>query len=230
MSVGCRVRDAFAMTRESPSTASERLGTVAIGGALLAGVTLAAVLLNGRVPPLDTWILAHLYSRPGTAWAGVATAISGAGTLVAVAVSLAAVGGLLWRRHDRAAGLLARHGVVLSACLATVLLQAVFQRSGPSVSGQDWTYPSGHVTVLTALGFTTLMVCRSLTARWRAVAAGGMASMLLLVAASRVTLGEHFLVDVVAALLATVGAGLLAAVPLGLLPARPADSGETRDL
>ena len=41
----------------------------------------------------------------------------------------------------------------------------------------------------------------------------------LLTAASRATLGEHFLTDVVGAVSGTVGVGVLVAMGLGMLPA-----------
>jgi undecaprenyl-diphosphatase len=86
------------------------------------------------------------------------------------------------------------------------------------VTTQDWTYPSGHVTVLTALAFTAFVISGQVGPRVRmAIAAGGIAA-LILVAAGRVISGEHYLLDVVAAFAAVVGVGLLAAVALRLHP------------
>lgn len=124
--------------------------------------------------------------------------------------------GLLRRHRAQGARFLPRYGALLAACLATVALQAVFQRPGPPLSTQDWTYPSGHVTVLTALTFTAFVISMYLTPRWRATVLAGRTAMLVAVAASRMTLGEHYLVDVVAALVATTGVGLFATATLGL--------------
>jgi membrane-associated phospholipid phosphatase len=213
------------MTHRSPSPDARRLRAAAVGGLCLAAVGIAGAVLGNRVPPLDGWIVGHLYSRPHTAPAVIATVISGVGTLFGLTVLIATVTGLLWRHRARGVRLLPRYGLLLLACLAVLALQAVFQRSGPPVTSQDWTYPSGHVTVLAALIFTAFMISMYLTPAWRVTVLAGGAVMLLLVAAGRVTLGEHYLVDVVAAVPATIGAGLLAAglsrLPLPRVKAAP---------
>ncbi|MFI0405914.1 phosphatase PAP2 family protein [Actinomadura sp. 3N508] len=205
------------MTERLSLVMTWRLKAAAMGGLCLAAMVTAGIALGDRVPPLDSWIVDHLYSRPETTAAVIATVISGAGTLAGLALLLAAAAGLVWRRGAR---LLPRHGLLLVACLATVALQAAFRRPGPPVTSQDWTYPSGHVTVLAALAFTTFVISLELTAAWRATVLVGSVTTLAAVAASRVTLGEHYLVDVVAALFATVGAGLLAVAVLDLRPRR----------
>ncbi|TMR04821.1 phosphatase PAP2 family protein [Actinomadura soli] len=206
------------MTNYSSSMRTWRLKAAAAGGLGLAAMVIAGIALDDRVPPLDTWIVAHLYSRPETAPAMIATVLSGAGTIAGLALLLAAASGLVRRRRARGARLLPRHGVLLVACLATVALQAAFRRPGPPVTSQDWTYPSGHVTVLAALVFTAFVISLELTAAWRVTVLAGGVTTLAAVSASRVTLGEHYLVDVVAALLATIGAGLLAVAALNLRP------------
>ncbi|WP_165969382.1 phosphatase PAP2 family protein [Actinomadura sp. KC06] len=206
------------MTDHSTSMRTWRLRAAAAGGLCLAAMVIAGIALGDRVPPLDTWIVGHLYSRPETAPATVATVISGAGTIVGLVLLLAAAAALLRRWRAGSARLLPRHGVLLVACLATVALQAAFRRPGPPVTSQDWTYPSGHVTVLAALAFTAFVISLELTAAWRATVLAASVTTLAAVSASRVTLGEHYLVDVVAALFATVGAGLLAVAALNLRP------------
>ncbi|MFG1793667.1 phosphatase PAP2 family protein [Nocardia sp. NPDC049149] len=189
----------------------------AVGGSFLALVMLAGVLLRDRVPPLDSWIVDHLYSAPGTARATLATTISGAGSVFGLVVLLSVVGGIWWRLRGAATGLLLRSGALLATCSSTVVLQTVFQRPGPAVTDQDWTYPSGHIVLLAALGGTAVLLSRSLSATWRNAVAGSLIVMIGLVAASRMTLGEHWLIDVVAALVVTVGSGLVAAIALRLL-------------
>ncbi|MFI0366751.1 phosphatase PAP2 family protein [Actinomadura sp. 1N219] len=210
------------MTEQPSSTRTWRPKAAAAGGLCLAAMVVAGIALDDRVPPLDSWIVGHLYSRPETTPAMIATVISGAGTIAGLALLLAAASGLLWRRRAGGARLLPRHGALLVACLATVALQAAFQRPGPPVTAQDWTYPSGHVTVLAALAFTAFVISRELTAAWRVTVLAGGITTLAAVSASRVTLGEHYLVDVVAALFATVGAGLLTIAVLNLRPRRQA--------
>ncbi|WUH98664.1 phosphatase PAP2 family protein [Spirillospora sp. NBC_00431] len=206
------------MTDHSSSTRTWRLKAAGAGALSLAAMLIAGAALDDRVPPLDSWIVGHLYSRPDTTPALIATVISGAGTLLGLALLLATASVLLWRRRAGAARLLPRHGALLVACLATLALQAAFRRSGPPVTTQDWTYPSGHVTVLAALAFTAFVISLELSAAWRVTVLAGGVTMLAAVAASRVTLGEHYLVDVVGALFATIGAGLLTVAALNLRP------------
>ncbi|XVQ06633.1 phosphatase PAP2 family protein [Spirillospora sp. CA-255316] len=212
---------------KSPLLSTWRLTAAAAGGLCLAAMGIAGVALGERVPPLDSWIVGHLYSRSETTPAVIATVISGVGTIFGLALVLATASSLLRRRGARGARLLPRHGVLLAACLATVALQAAFQRPGPPVTTQDWTYPSGHVTVLGALTFTAFVISMELTARWRVTVLAGSMTMLAAVSASRITLGEHYLVDVVAALFATIGAGLLTVAALNLRPQSAAGPTQT---
>ncbi|WP_285697076.1 phosphatase PAP2 family protein [Actinomadura sp. NBRC 104412] len=204
------------MKDQSPMPGGRRLKVALVGGLSLAAIWIAGIALGDRVPPLDSWIVGHLYSRPRTVPSAIAAVVSGAGTVIALALLLATVSDLLRRRRAQGARLLARHAALLTACLATMALQAVFQRPGPPVTAQDWTYPSGHVTLLTALAFTAFMISRELTAAWRATVLVASTATLVAVSAGRVTLGEHYLLDVVAAVLATLGVGLITVAVLNL--------------
>jgi undecaprenyl-diphosphatase len=197
---------------------TQRIRTAALGGAGLAAVVIAALALGDRVPPFDTWIVDHLYAAPGTAAAAAADAVSGIATVFGLGLMVVAVVALLRRRGTPRGSVLIKAAAVLVLCLAVVGLQALFQRSGPPVTTQDWTYPSGHVTVLTALAFTAFVISGQVGPRLRtAVTVSGILA-LILVAAGRVTSGEHYLLDVVAAFTAVVGVGLLAAVAFRLHP------------
>jgi membrane-associated phospholipid phosphatase len=92
--------------------------------------------------------------------------------------------------------------------MAVIGLQTVFQRSGPPVKADDWTYPSGHAVFVVAFALTAVLISRS--AKVLALISG----LVVLVSASRLVLGEHYLVDVVAGIAATTGIGLLAAAAL----------------
>ncbi|MEE6263062.1 phosphatase PAP2 family protein [Plantactinospora sonchi] len=198
----------------------DRRAALLTGAAALATVSLVGVLLGDDVPPLDAWLLHHLYAGPGAATAAVATAISGAGTLAALALLLVVTGRLLWRERRRAVGSIARHLVLLAGSATTLLLQVVFQRPGPPVAAADWTYPSGHAVVVTAAALTAVLLAWPLSTRWRRPVLTIGVGAVLLVSASRVLLGEHYLIDVVAAVTATAGVGLLLATVLRLWPAR----------
>ena len=96
----------------------------------------------------------------------------------------------------------------------------MFQRPGPPVTATDWTYPSGHAVVVTAAALTTVLMSRMLSRSWRVLVVSTAVGAVPLVSASRVLSGEHYLVDVVAAVAVTVGVGLLVAAVLRLWPAR----------
>lgn len=185
-----------------------------VGGGCVAAVTVAGVVLGDRVPPLDGWILRHWWATPGSAPSDVAAGISVAGTLLGLVAVLAGFAAL-WRA--RGAGTVARYAVVLVGCGATGLLQMVFQRPGPPVVEADWTYPSGHAAIMTAAAFTCVLMCRSSAQRTQVAVPAGL--VVVAVSAGRLVLGEHYLIDVVAAVVVTVGVGLLLAAPLKLLPA-----------
>jgi hypothetical protein len=85
------------MADQSPLLSTWRLKAAAAGGLCLAAVGIAGVALGDRVPPLDSWIVGHPYSRPETTPAMIATVISGVGTMVGLALLLATASGLLWR-------------------------------------------------------------------------------------------------------------------------------------
>lgn len=200
---------------------TDRRPVLLTGATALAAVSLAGVLLGDDVPPLDAWLLAHLYAEPGAPVAAVATIVSGVGTLAALALLLVATGRLLWRDRRRAAGPLARHLLLLLGSAGALLLQVVFQRPGPPVTAADWTYPSGHA-VVTAAALTAVLLAWPLGPGWRRPVLTVAVGAVLLVSASRVLLGEHYLIDVVAAVTATAGVGLLLATMLRLWPARRA--------
>ncbi|SDK92969.1 undecaprenyl-diphosphatase [Glycomyces sambucus] len=203
-----------------------RLRTAAIGAACVAAVLLTAIALGDRALPLDLWIVDNLYAAPDSTLGTVAAAVSGLGTLAGAGILIAETAVRLRRERRRALGPLLKAGAVLVLCVAAIGLQALFQRSGPAVTDQDWTYPSGHVTLLAAIAFTAAVVSahRSRAGRTAVLATGG--ALVAAVAAGRVVSGEHYLIDVVAAAVAVLGIGLLAGAALGLVPnaARPRPS------
>ncbi|WP_163507409.1 phosphatase PAP2 family protein [Fodinicola acaciae] len=184
---------------------------------LLAGLACVAVagvagwLLQDVVPPVDLWIATRLYD-PSPA---IYPAIGGLGTLVALGLVLLLLA-VVWRRHGLRPGALLRYAALLACCLATALLQVVFQRPGPPQHEPDWTYPSGHVVVITALAVTAVAIASSVSVRWAGIATAVGVIAILLVSVSRVVVAQHWLVDVVAAALATVGVGVVAATVMRL--------------
>lgn len=180
----------------------------------LAAVFVTGALLGDRVLPWDSWLVEKAYLRPGTTFSEVAVIISGAGTLVTAAALLVAL--VLAAVRHRSAKPLLLSVLLLVLCMTVVLLQVVYQRPGPPVSAQDWTYPSGHAVLMTAAAVTTIAVSRSLDSSWRTAIAILSVAGVLVVSASRVALGEHYLIDVVMGVLAAAGVGLIAVSSLGL--------------
>ena len=123
----------------------------------------------------------------------------------------------MWRfyRGDRAAAV--SLAVVPMGQLLNVGLKHVFQRARPVVPEPlvhlvTYSFPSGHAVAATLFyGTVCALVLQRVKSRaWRVTAAVGAVLMILLVSASRVYLGAHYLGDVVAGV--AVGAACLAAL------------------
>lgn len=181
------------------------------GLACIAAAGLAGWLLRDLIPPLDLFVATRLYD-PSTA---IYPAISGLGTFVALGMVLILLVAV-WRRRGLRVGELLRYGALLACCLATALLQVVFQRPGPPQHEPDWTYPSGHVVVITAFAVTAVAIASSVSPRWARIATAVGVISICLVSVSRVIVAQHWLVDVVAAAIATVGVAVVAATVMRL--------------
>lgn len=199
---------------------------LAVGGLVcVAAVTMAGIVLREVTPPADAWVLDHLYAAPGTAAARVATIISFAGTLLLLVMLIA--GAIMVWRHQRteAPGLLLRTLLLLALCGSVFALQGVIGRVGPPQQPDVGTYPSSHATLATAVLFAAAVLYARLGRSWlRGVTVAG-GAVLLLVCFSRMVLAEHWMVDVVAGIVATVGVGMFAAALLDIGPAVPARVG-----
>ncbi len=195
------------MTSRPGQAAPDVRTRLLVGGA--AGIAAMAVLgavVRERWSPLDTWAVgeARLLGGPligaAEAIAGAAVLVSGAGLVLTTAAALRqpAVRRLLWR-----------YAVLLAACAAVAATQVLFQRSGPPGAGQDWTYPSGHATAVTAVAVTAIVLCLRVAPRWVRPVLVGEALAVVVTTASRVALGEHFPTDVLGAVAGVVGVGLV---------------------
>jgi undecaprenyl-diphosphatase len=184
---------------------SDRTTRLLAGGAAAIGA--AAVLgavVRDRWSPLDTWFVREFRLPVG---APVAEAAAAAGVLLALAGLVLAVGAALRLPAVRAR--LWRHAVLLTAGVAVAGTQVIFQRPGPPGAGQDWTYPSGHAAVITAVAVTAVVLCRRSAPAWARAVLVAEVLAVALTTASRVVLGEHFPTDVVGALVGVVGVGLV---------------------
>jgi membrane-associated phospholipid phosphatase len=113
--------------------------------------------------------------------------------------------------------LLARCAVLLAVCWSTLFARYWYQRVRP-VEFPKWAYPSGHVTAVTAVAFTGVVLCAWLARRYLRLAVVSACVVVAVTAASRVVLEMHWFTDTVGAVLAVVGVGLVVARALRLVP------------
>jgi undecaprenyl-diphosphatase len=137
------------------------------------------------------------------------------------AAVLLVVAVVAWRRNPGRRKVVARYPLVLLACAAVAASQQIFQRPGPPVVAADWTYPSGHASIATAVAFTAVALCVTMLPAWRTVVIAVESIGVVLTLVSRVALGEHYVTDVLGAVAGVAGVGLLVLVVLRLTPGRP---------
>jgi membrane-associated phospholipid phosphatase len=189
---------------------------------VLTGLMLA-IHRPGWVTELDTattsWVVAHRSMRFDAA----ALVITDLGSPVATAAAAVICAALLsWRARSRVPGIVVI-GTVSAAALASTALKAVVDRPRPPLPWQlvletDPSFPSGHVTGTAALlGITAVCVGMGRNRTVRAWLAGGVVTGVLVVAATRLYLGVHWLTDVtagaiLAAVFVTIGTTVFAAL------------------
>jgi membrane-associated phospholipid phosphatase len=189
---------------------------------VLTGLMLA-IHRPGWVTELDTvttsWVVAH---RP-MGFDVAALVITDLGSPVATAAAAVICAALLsWRARSRVPGIVVI-GTVSAAALASTALKAVVDRPRPPLQWQlvletDPSFPSGHVTGTAALlGITAVCVGMGRNRTVRAWLAGGVVTGVLVIAATRLYLGVHWLTDVsagaiLAAVFVTIGTTVFAAL------------------
>lgn len=189
---------------------------------VLTGLMLA-IHRPGWVTELDTvttsWVVAH---RP-MGFDVAALVITDLGSPVATAAAAVICAALLsWRARSRVPGIVVI-GTVSAAALASTALKAVVDRPRPPLQWQlvletDPSFPSGHVTGTAALlGITAVCVGMGRSRTVRAWLAGGVVTGVLVIAATRLYLGVHWLTDVtagaiLAAVFVTIGTTVFAAL------------------
>ena len=188
---------------------------------VLTGLMLA-IHRPGWVTELDTattsWVVAHR----STGFDVAALVITDLGSPVATAAAALICAALLsWRARSRVPGIVVI-GTVSAAALASTALKAVVDRPRPPlqwlVLETDPSFPSGHVTGTAALlGITAVCVGMGRSRTVRAGLAGGVVTGVLVIAASRLYLGVHWLTDVtagaiLAAVFVTIGTTVFAAL------------------
>ena len=128
-------------------------------------------------------------------------------------IALLGLGVRAWLAKDP---LVFRIAVLLGLCWVTVLFRHAYRRVRP-IDFPKWSYPSGHVTAVTALAFTSVVACAWLAHRWLRTVVVLAVTAVVLTAASRVVLRMHWFTDTAGAVTGVVGVGLLAGLALGLV-------------
>ncbi|XVV05544.1 phosphatase PAP2 family protein [Actinosynnema sp. CA-248983] len=194
-----------------------------VGVVLALASVVLGVSVDGAPPELDSALHgAALGLGPGFERAAdvVSLVLSpGLATIALVSLVLRA-----WLARDV---LVLKAAVLLAVCWASLLSRWFYLRVRP-VEFDLPSYPSGHVTAVTAVAVTAVVLCAHLRpglVRW-AVAAS--VAAVVLTAASRVVLEMHWFTDTVGAVLATTGVGLVAAFALRLLPVAEVPGGGRR--
>lgn len=145
--------------------------------------------------------LQDLRTAPGDA---VMIAITELGdTTVVVAVTMVVLLWLIWKRAWRTAAywLIAIAG---ASALNTVIKVALHRARPGELLYSGWSafsFPSGHSTINVVLyGFLAFLIAREIRPAWRLAVALGAATLIFLIAFSRLYLGAHWLSDVLGGL------------------------------
>ena len=189
---------------------------------LSAAVSAYALLIGLGVAVRHGWFAGIDKQHPTLRMQGFWRTIEVLGGTVGGLVATVIVAGLLFRKHRRAS--LYVVGVVAVAYLLHWLIAAAFDRTRPPWQNAEHHlaspgFPSGHVTMATALVGATLVAVKMLTRRagFRRLWYVAGADLLVLISYDRIALGRHYVTDVAGGLLlgaATVLIGLVIYSPL----------------
>ncbi|MFI9006372.1 phosphatase PAP2 family protein [Actinosynnema sp. NPDC053489] len=185
-----------------------------VGVALALASVVLGLTVRHRPPGVDEW-LRHGAVELAPGFVGAATAVS---FVLSPGLATIALASLALRAFLAKDLLLARGAVLLAVCWSTVFARYFYQRVRP-IEFAKWAYPSGHVTAVTAVAFTGVVLCAWLSRRHLRSAVVLACAAVVLTAASRVVLEMHWFTDTVGAVLGVVGVGLLVSSALRLLPA-----------
>jgi undecaprenyl-diphosphatase len=196
--------------------------------ALLTALTALVIAVNtdGWLTRLDTATTSWAVAHRSVGFDVAALVITDLGSPIATAAAGAICAALLcWRARSTIPGIIVI-GTVGAAALASTTLKAMVDRPRPPLQWQivletDPSFPSGHVTGTAALlGIIAVCIGTARSRRVRTWLASGVVTGALIVAATRIYLGVHWLTDVaaggiLAAVFVTIGATVFGSLYAG---------------
>ncbi|MFB9902410.1 phosphatase PAP2 family protein [Allokutzneria oryzae] len=185
-----------------------------VGAVLFLACLVLGAVVNHDPPSIDVWFVEAFRGEHDELLGRIikpVTDVFGPALALALMVALVFGFGYFTGLGDGArAGVMVRAALVLGLSWAVVQLKGVFARTRPRVFPGE-SFPSGHVTAVTAVAVTTVVLIvwsGWKLARWLPSA---LAFIVLLAASCRVMLGVHYLTDVIGGVLGALGMGLLVA-------------------
>jgi membrane-associated phospholipid phosphatase/phosphoglycolate phosphatase-like HAD superfamily hydrolase len=176
------------------------LPAAALAASLLCFLVLAVLVHPNAPGSLDASINAFVDAHRSHGLTSFFTGYTGLGRwLVLAAATVAAIAALAWRARRREAVFLLI--VMAVSPLLNQALKLLFERVRPPaesavLSVNGYAFPSGHA--MSSATFALALAVIAWPTRWRWPAAGLAATFALLMGASRVYLGVHWLTDVLA--------------------------------
>ncbi|QFU91985.1 phosphatidylglycerophosphatase B [Amycolatopsis sp. YIM 10] len=177
-----------------------------------AGCALAFILLGllvrNEIPSVDRWFVDNVVVVPGSPLHQMALVLSTVTVLSCAAVLVAVALRAWWHRPRRGADLLWCVTLLLS-CGLLAALQFAFRRPGPPGQPEGFSYPSGHASVAGAFAMLAVVIAAVFVRKWLSAVLALQGGALLVTMAARVALAEHYVTDVLGAVLGVCAIGLL---------------------
>ncbi len=198
-----------------------RVVIAAIGAVLVATMLVLGWAVHRRAPGIDEDVRHDVAGQRHGALGYLANAVCTVlNPDLPYFVFAALVVGLIWvlvRKRGDLAVLIGKVMAILAACCAEVEVKGIFRRVRPRAH-PGYSYPSGHVTAVTAVGVAGVLLTLWLARRWWVSVLAVAALLVVITASARVILAVHYFTDVTGAAIGTSGVGLLVAALLGLIP------------
>lgn len=148
--------------------------------------------------PGDVAILQAIHAHASPFLDTLAVIVTDLGSAAAVVAAVAIAAGVLWYKRRRGPALFLLFSAGGTAAINAVF-KVLFHRARPDlwpriVTETDYSFPSGHAMISSALAFSVILLLWNTRYRWWAVTVGTL--YFVLVGLSRLYLGVHFPSDV----------------------------------